>query len=187
MAGFDLSKRRFGSVPIIRQAALSDVDAIARVHVKAWQTAYRGLMPDAYLDTLDESKRAAMWAKAVEQGAMLVLVATSGDTLVGFCSLLPSRDADATPNVGEIVAIYVDPAFGRCGFGSSLVEGIVEAARLRNFTELTLWVLTDNAPARQFYEARSFNTDGHTKTEERWGFPLHETRYRRPIVMSGER
>ncbi len=37
-------------------------------------------------------------------------------------------------------------------------------------------------PPRQFYEARGFNADGHTKTDERWGFPLHETRYRRRIV-----
>ena len=122
-----------------------------------------------------------MWSKALAEQSKLVLVATSGDALIGFCSLEPSRDADAAPTVREIVAIYVDPAFWRCGFGSALIEGVLESARPRNFTEITLWVLTDNAPARQFYEARGFNTDGHTKTEERWGFPLHETRYRRPI------
>lgn len=167
---------------MIRLAVQSDVDAIARVHVKTWQSAYRGHMPDAHLDSLDSAKRAAMWSKALEQPSSLVLVATSGSTLVGFCSSQPSRDTDATPNVCEIVAIYVDPAFSRCGFGSSLVEETVKLARPRNFTELTLWVLTDNAPARQFYQARGFETDGCTKTEERWGFPLHQTRYRRGIV-----
>ena len=167
---------------MIRLALQSDVDAIARVHVKTWQSAYRGHMPDAHLDSLDPSRRAAMWSKALEQSATLVLVAISGDRLVGFCSLMPARDEDATTVIGEIVAIYVDPAFSRSGFGSALVEGIVEAARSRNFTELSLWVLTDNAPARHFYEARGFNLDGRTKTEARWGFPLHETRYRRHIV-----
>jgi ribosomal protein S18 acetylase RimI-like enzyme len=167
---------------MIRLAVQSDVDAIASVHVKTWQSAYRGHMPDAQLDSLDPSKRAAMWAQALEQPSTLVLVATSGDKLVGFCSLQPCRDIDATPSVCEIVALYVDPAVWRCGFGSSLVEGVVESARPRNFTELSLWVLTDNAPARQFYQARGFNTDGHTKTDERWGFPLHETRYKRRIV-----
>jgi GNAT superfamily N-acetyltransferase len=167
---------------MIRLASQSDVEAIARVHVKTWQSAYRGHMPDAHLDSLDTSERAAMWSKALGEQSTLVLVATSGDTLVGFCSLQPSRDADAAPTLREIVAIYVDPAFCRCGFGSSLIEGIVEWARPRNFAELTLWVLTDNAPARQFYEARGFNIDGHTKTDDRWGFPLRETRYRRRIV-----
>ena len=167
---------------MIRPAAQSDVDAIARVHVKTWQSAYRGHMPDAHLDALDPSKRAAMWSNAIGQPGTLVLVATTGETLVGFCSLLSSRDADATRAVGEIAAIYVDPAFWRSGFGSSLVETVVESACQRNFTELTLWVLTGNVAARAFYEARGFHTDGHTKTDERSGFPIHETRYRRRIV-----
>jgi GNAT superfamily N-acetyltransferase len=123
-----------------------------------------------------------MWSKTLTEQSALVLVATSDDMLVGFCSLAPSRDADAVSTVREIVAIYVDPAFWRCGFGSLLIEGVLESTRPSNVSEITLWVLTDNAPARQFYEARGFNTDGHTKTDERWGFPLHETRYRRRIV-----
>ena len=164
---------------MIRPAAPSDVDAMATLHVRSWQSAYRGQMPDAHLDTLDASKRAVMWSKAIVQPTTLVLVAIADETLVGFCSLLPSRDVDATPAVGEIAAIYVEPTFWRSGFGSSLVEAVVESARARNFTELTLWVLTSNASARAFYEARGFKTDGHTKTDERSGFPLHETRYRR--------
>ena len=168
---------------MIRVAAPSDVDAIARLHVKTWQAAYRGHMPDAHLDALDPSRRAATWSKAIVQPATLVLVATTGETLVGFCSLLPSRDADATPVIGEIAAIYVDPSFWRCGFGSALIEAIVESARARNFAETTLWVLTHNAAARAFYEARGFKSDGHTKTDERQGFALHETRYRRHIAV----
>lgn len=167
---------------MIRLAVPGDVDAIARVHVRSWQSAYRGHMPDAHLDSLDPSRRADMWSKAIEQQTMLVLVATSGETLVGFYAQMPSRDADANSATSEIVAIYVDPAFWRLGFGGALVEAGVEAARPRNFSELTLWVLTGNAPARRFYEARGFNADGLTKTEDRWGFPLHQTRYRRRIA-----
>ena len=111
-----------------------------------------------------------------------VLVATSGETLVGFCSLLPSRDADASPAVGEIAAIYVDPTVWRSSIGSSLIDAALESARLRSFAELTLWVLVGNASARAFYEARGFQGDGHTKTEERPGFSVHEIRYRRGIA-----
>jgi len=90
---------------MIRLAGMSDVDEIARLHVKAWQSAYRGQMPDAYLGALDSSKRAAMWSKVIAAPAALVLVATAAENLVGFCSLLPSRDADASPTVGEVSAI----------------------------------------------------------------------------------
>jgi hypothetical protein len=40
---------------VVRRATLDDAPAIARVHVAAWQRAYRGQMPDAVLDGLDES------------------------------------------------------------------------------------------------------------------------------------
>jgi len=166
---------------VTRLAALSDVDDIATLHVKAWQTAYRGHMPDAYLDALDTSKRAAMWSKAIGEPATRVLVATEAAELVGFCSLLPSRDADATATVGEVSAIYVDPACWRAGVGTALIAASFESARQRSFTEVTLWVLTSNSSARAFYEARGFRTDGQTKTEQRTGFPIHETRYRRSL------
>jgi ribosomal protein S18 acetylase RimI-like enzyme len=164
-----------------RFATLADVDEIARLHVEAWQSAYRGHMPDAYLDGLDSSKRAAMWSKVIAEPASIVLVATAAEALVGFCSLLPSRDPDAGRTVGEVTAIYVDPALWRAGVGSSLIAATFDSARQRGFTEVTLWVLTSNASARAFYEARGFRTDGQTKTEQRPGFSIHETRYRRPL------
>lgn len=67
---------------MIRVAVSSDVDGIARVHVSAWQSAYRGYMPDAHLDTLEPSKCAVMWAKTIVQPAAIVLVATAGEMLV---------------------------------------------------------------------------------------------------------
>jgi GNAT superfamily N-acetyltransferase len=166
---------------MIRLAIPSDVDDIARLHVKTWQSAYRGHMPDAHLDGLDLAKRAAMWSRSIQQPATVVLVATAGETLVGFCALLPSRDVDAGASVGEIAAIYVDPAFWRAGIGSDLLEVTIDSARQRNFVELTLWVLTSNTSARAFYGARGFKADGQTKTDERPGFSIHETRYRRPL------
>lgn len=167
---------------MIRVATPLDVEHIAKLHVRTWQAAYRGHMPDSYLDGLDSSNRAAMWSRVIVQTDTLVLVATTGDVLVGFCSLLPSRDPDGSAAVGEIAAIYVEPSVWRSGIGSSLVEGIVESARERSFSEVTLWVLASNTVAHAFYEARGFLADGNTKIEERSGFSIHEVRYRRSIA-----
>ncbi|MBC8069639.1 MAG: GNAT family N-acetyltransferase [Deltaproteobacteria bacterium] len=167
---------------MIRTATASDADEIARLHVKTWQAAYRGHMPDAHLGGLDPSKRAAMWSKAIQQADTVVLVAGAGEALVGVCSLLASRDTDAAPHVGEIAAIYVDPSLWRSGIGRSLVDAATAAAFPRHFVELTLWVLTGNVAACAFYESCGFEVDGHTKLDERLGFAIHETRYRRRIV-----
>jgi len=164
---------------MIRSATPLDVGDIARLHVKAWQSAYRGHVPDAYLEALDSSQRTAMWSRVIVQPDTVVLVATAQEAIVGFCSLLPSRDSDANPAVAELSAIYVDPTRLRAGVGRSLIRAAAEIARSRSFVEVTLWVLTSNLSARAFYEAHGFEPDGTTKTEQRPGFAMHETRYRR--------
>ncbi|MEI9952036.1 MAG: GNAT family N-acetyltransferase [Pseudomonadota bacterium] len=74
------------------------------------------------------------------------------------------------------------PAHWRSGIGGALIEAALEAAKQRGFSEVSLWVLTGNSSARAFYEARQFRTDGETKLDERRGFSIHETRYRRSIA-----
>jgi hypothetical protein len=60
----------------VRPAALPDAPAMGRAHVRAWQAAYRGHMPDDYLDGLRAEDRAAHWEGALRRedlrGAILV-------------------------------------------------------------------------------------------------------------------
>jgi hypothetical protein len=46
----------------------------------------------------------------LSQGAPSVLVAEVENEIVGFIALERSRDADSTPQMGEISAIYVVPS-----------------------------------------------------------------------------
>lgn len=43
----------------IREMALSDCERVAEIRVRGRQTAYRGLMPQSYLDTLSLAEDAA--------------------------------------------------------------------------------------------------------------------------------
>ena len=61
----------------VRPATVADAPAMGRLHVRAWQAAYRGEMPDDYLDGLRAEDRAAGWERAlgVERERAAVLVA----------------------------------------------------------------------------------------------------------------
>lgn len=166
---------------MIRRALPSDVEAIARVHVRAWQVGYRGHIADDFLNALEPSKRAAWWTLVVVDSNVTVLVCVQSGVVVGFCTLLASRDADAAPGTGEITTLYVDPERWRSGFGAALMKGALSSARERAFSKVSLWVLASNAPARAFYEAQGFLPDGHEKTDARLGVVLHEVRYRRDL------
>jgi len=44
----------------VRKAKVEDASAIAFVHVRSWQVAYRGHMPDEFLNGLDVETRTNM-------------------------------------------------------------------------------------------------------------------------------
>src|SRR3954451_25008746 len=66
--------RSVRAVPAIRRAVPSDAPALAAVHVRAWQAAYRGMMSDDLLDALDVGERERIWAGWLgqEHGALVV-------------------------------------------------------------------------------------------------------------------
>ncbi len=169
------------STAIIRRALPSDVPEIAPLNVRAWQVAYRGQMPDGFLNALDTSERAAWWAEMVVAPHLTVLVGVDAVSVIGFCSSTASRDDDASAGTCELRTLYVEPNRWRSGIGSALLDAALDSAREQAFHELSLWVLETNLAARRFYEARGFAADGYSKTDSRLGVQLHEVRYRRPI------
>ena len=48
-----------GLVLTVRRATPEDAAGVAGVHVRSWQVAYRGLLPDDYLDGLRPEDRMA--------------------------------------------------------------------------------------------------------------------------------
>lgn len=168
----------------VRPAIIDDAEAIPRVHIASWQVAYRGQIPDAYLNGLanEMPRRIEFWRSALqrapEQGRRLFVAERDG-FVVGFLSCGPSEDPDRDSETGEIYAIYLHPSAWGTGTGRALFERGEETLQELGFTKATLWVLDTNARGRGFYEAMGWHADGAKKDEERGTFTLHEVRYRR--------
>lgn len=160
-----------------RHATSADSRRIAEIQVEGWKAAYRGIIPDNYLDSMEPERRQSFWDQQVRDGCGEMFVAAVGSEVTGFCHLIPSRDDDGA-GVAEIAAIYVDPTAWRHGCGRSLCEAALASAIQINSPWVTLWVLVENALGRRFYEAMGFSPDGATKSEDRPGFTLEEVRYR---------
>jgi L-amino acid N-acyltransferase YncA len=164
----------------VRLASLADVDAIARVHVRSWQVAYRGQLPDELLDNLSAERRVEAWRRTLESSGP-VLVADRDGVVVGFASVGPSRDEDAHPADGELHAIYVDPPEWDSGVGRALMDRAVAELRRLGYRQAILWVLEPNRRARRFYEIAGWAADGGRKIEEQAGVEFREVRYRRAL------
>lgn len=163
----------------IRDASLADAENIARIHVDSWQSAYRGQIPDIILDNLDSAKRAVFWQTHLADARFRTFVAEMNGQVIGFCDLIPSRDADSNPQItAEIAAIYIHPNHWRRGAGRALCLRAFATARNTGFKIITLWALKSNTAAQQFYRALGFQPDGATKSELLNDHVLHEMRFR---------
>jgi GNAT superfamily N-acetyltransferase len=170
----------------VRVATVSDARAIAVVHVRSWQAAYRGLLPQDYLDGLDPGQRIGRWAVTLGEAGWPrrgVLVAEQAGEVAGFARICPARDADQDPAaVGELTAIYLLPQAWGAGLGRELIAAARAGLGEAGFREAVLWVLDTNERARRFYAADGWRRDGALKEEELHGAVMSEVRYRRPLA-----
>jgi GNAT superfamily N-acetyltransferase len=154
---------------------------VARVHVRSWQAAYRGLLPAEYLDALKPEDRASRYKfEDPDTAKPFTIVAVDNGLIAGFATTAPARDADAE-GCGELYALYVDPEYWSRGIGAELIR----AARTRlvelGFQEAVLWVMKGNARAERFYSIDGWQPDGHERSEVMWGVTVNELRYRRQL------
>ena len=165
---------------LIRQAAIDDAAAIARVHVDAWRTTYVGIVPDEYLAGLSYDEREEKWRAGLANptfGEFTLVAENDSQTIVGFATGGPEREGD-TVYRGELHAIYLLTDARRQGVGRRLVSEVARRLLEAGFDSMLVWVLADN-PSRRFYEAlgASFVCDnvveigGARLIEQAWGWP----------------
>jgi len=169
---------------LVRPATVADAGGIARVHVEGWRSSYAGLLPAAYLATLDPGAREQMWRESLaepdERRGTFVAEADDG-TVVGFVSVCRSRDPDAPAGTAEVRALYLRPASQRCGVGTALLHEALHHLTERGFVWVTLLVLEGNVDARAFYEARGFAFDGTRVPSQIGGCDVVQLRYAVPL------
>lgn len=164
---------------VIATALPDDAEAIATVQVLTWQAAYKGLLPDSCLDTLDIDQRTGEWRRLLANSAGHALVARQHDQIIGFCDFGPSRDAGSSSAIGELYTIYLLPQHWGQSIGSALIVAALRELRGRGFDQVTCWVLSTNTRAIRFYEKHDFLRDGTVKTDQIQGTLLNEIRMRR--------
>lgn len=160
----------------VRRALPGDAAAIAAVQVITWHAAYAGLLPQEHLDRRTVEVRTAQWTDRLNEGAQIVFVAHEPDgAVVGFSSGGASSEPVEGYD-GEITTLYVLPEAQGRGAGAQLLRAMSAALRSRGFQSAWVRVLSDNAPARRFYEKLGAEEICET-TEDIDGFIYREHLY----------
>lgn len=168
---------------IIRDAVVDDANAMGHLHVRAWQSAYRGVMPDEYLDGLEADDRVEMWRGRISRSDLPpLLVAVVADEVVGFAAFGAAQPPASPPSCGELYAMNLDPDSWGKGIGRVLLHRVTQALVVLGYEEAVLWVVPENERARALYESEGWVPDGGLSTEEILGVTVTDIRYRKLLV-----
>ncbi|MFD3514689.1 GNAT family N-acetyltransferase [Streptomyces sp. NPDC058657] len=163
-----------------------DIPAVAAVRVLGWQRAYAGLVPQSYLDAMDQQQeRTTRTEHFRAAGPQVVnLVAERAAEVVGWACWGPYREAEAVtgdPEAAELYTLYVHPDRLSTGAGRALMARAAAGARAAGFTSLRAWVLRDNARALRFYRKAGFTVDPGEESFELDGATVYEVRCSRRL------
>ena len=163
---------------VVRKVLQEEASDYAICHIKCWQAAYKGIIPDENLsnmltnmEQIVEKTRQNICKSSGDEFSIITL----DGKIIGKLGYGHCRDEDKI-NAGEIYAIYLLPEYWDKGYGRQMMEYILSNLKNMGFHEVVIWVLKENIRARIFYEKFGFQFDGSTK-EIIIGKPLVEVRY----------
>jgi GNAT superfamily N-acetyltransferase len=144
----------------LRPATAADAALIASIHSTSWQATYRGLLPDAFLDSEVTQERAAYWEarlNAPDGERRSVLIAQLGAEAIGFVCVERERGSAWGVLLDNLHAL---PAHQGIGAGKLLMRAAEDWTRAQGESQMYLYVLEGNMPAIGFYERQGWQFVG---------------------------
>lgn len=154
----------------IRLAELSDAPAMAEIHARSWESAYKDILPAEYIKKQSE-KRPAMWQSILSrENKIQYIIEADGKPAGMVCVGEPQHENIEIFNDGgidgsfcELHGIYLHPDYYRRGIGTRAMRFAIEKGRAAGKSNMILWVFAENTGSIRFYESCGFAADGACK------------------------
>ncbi len=145
---------------------------ISKVYEESWKYAYKGIIPQDYLDSISQGS----WVKSLDNQDWNTLICIDNGKIVGTSSFCKSR-FEQFQGWGEIISIYLLPDYIGMGYGKKLIEAVLLELKKQGYENIFLWVLEGNKRARNFYECCGFLKTDDLLENNIGGKDLREVRY----------
>lgn len=142
----------------IRKAKKGDESILAYIQTESWKAAFRGILSDEELERCTEISRATkMYQKLLDNniGSGYILEVNGKPHCIAYWD--KARDTKLS-DYAELICIHSLPNNWRQGFGTKMIEQVINDVRDARYKKIMLWVFKDNIRARNFYEANGFVT-----------------------------
>ena len=147
----------------IRKVKQGDADTLAYIQTESWKAAFKEIIDDAMLEKCTNIDKArAMYQRLLDEnmGNGYLLTVDNKPHCIAYWD--KARDPELTGKA-ELICIHSLPNNWHKGFGSKMMDMILEDIKKSGYSEVVLWVFRDNLRARAFYEAKGFVLNDVTK------------------------
>lgn len=139
---------------VIRKATKQRIPELSRQMCYSFRAAYKGVMDEEHLTTLDDDYWEGVLSRALDEGSSCLL-AKYKRRIVGSAVYGKPR-IDAQPGEAELYSIYLLPEYTGHGTGRILYQAVEADLLEQGYTGCVLEVLSQNDGAIRFYNSLGF-------------------------------
>jgi len=147
----------------VERAHLGDEAILAHIQTESWKAGFRGILNDEILARCTQlDKVEAMYRRSLEsgEGNGYILRIDGKPHCIAWWDQSRAQDM---PGYAELYCIHSLQDHWRRGFGSRMMERVLEDMKNAGYARVMLWVFAENTRARAFYEAHGFADTGKIK------------------------
>ncbi len=132
----------------LREALAPDIESVSTLWLANWQSTYRGLLPDSFLDSLTLQGAMKTWGGYAKAPENRIYAAFEDGTFLGFAACEPDTELNGCLYLHSLHVVTV--ARGR-GVGTRLISRVWERTRELECDRLSICVVRGNENARRLY------------------------------------
>lgn len=132
----------------IRRAEIGDEKDIANVIINTWKNAYRNIVPDDFLMSLNTEKHEQLFKEHIKEKKETIIILENNEGKI-IAMVSGGKDRSGCFDC-EIAAIYVLPEYQKQGYGKQLFKYIIEDYKKNNYKSMIIWTFEKNKD-QKFY------------------------------------
>lgn len=147
----------------IRKVKEGDENTLAYIQTESWKAAFKDIIPEDLLEKCTDINRATDMYKrllAANKGNGYILEIEGRPHCIAYWDATRETDMEG---YAELICIHSLQDNWHKGYGSKMMDRVLEDAKCAGFSKIMLWVFTENHRAISFYEAHGFVSSGRTK------------------------